>query len=79
MRAGFEVWARTALRADVLKTWSNYVGTTGPRASFCGAASTAVLANKQAAVTAVGVPLMLLPMLMMIVRQVREWRSLHRR
>jgi hypothetical protein len=61
------------------ETVSDDAGTTSPRASFCGAASTPVLANKQAASIAAGVPLMLLPMLMMIVRQVREWRSVHRR
>ena len=63
------------------ETWSNYVGTDRPPAIFAvfQHRRRMFLANKQAAVTAVGMPLMLLPMLMMIVRQVREWRSLHRR
>jgi len=38
-----------------------------------------VLANKEAAEIAAGVCRMLLPMLMMMVRHVREWQSLRRR
>jgi hypothetical protein len=49
------------------------------REFFCDAAPKSVLANIQAAAMAVGVPHMLLPLMMMIVRHVREWRSLHRR